>query len=399
MPDPAPRLDTAASGTRAAVRLRLRFAPEGLAEDLARLCAAPWTPHFNTDLYHGDWRGIALRAPAGAAHAIDALHNAPGCERFVDQPLFARCPHLKAAVDSLACEVTAVRLLRLAPGARIAEHRDHALGEAYGELRLHLPVVTNPEVDFRVLGVRVCMRPGELWYVDASEPHAVSNTGATARVHLVIDCRHNDWLAAQLSQGEVWVSAGPAPPSVPATAPGGGAKCVHGGDDLTAQIVAFLREIGLHVSLCALPETTFLPGIAIEAGGLRVDPARLCHPGDLLHEAGHLAVMPPEDRHRQGARVSNDPAQEMMAIAWSWAAVTHLGLAPAVVFHAGAYRGDAQWLIDTYSAGTFIALPMLQWVGMTADPARAEALGIAPYPHMRRWLRDTAGTPDDGAAA
>ncbi|TVT78781.1 MAG: hypothetical protein FHP92_00405 [Denitromonas halophila] len=165
-------------------------------------------------------------------------------------------------------------------------------------------------------------------------------------------------------------------------------------DDMTPRILAFLLRIGVPVSTADLPGKSFLPGIEIEAGGLRVDPSRLRYPGDLLHEAGHLAVLPPDQRCQQGAEVSNDPAQEMMAIAWSWAALTHLALSPEVVFHADGYKGDAQWLIDTYSSGTFIALPMLQWIGLSADPSHAEALGIAPYPHMIRWLREEDATHD-----
>lgn len=378
-----------------ALRLGLQFAPEGLARDLARLQASPWTPHFNTDLYHGDWSGLALRAPAGARHAVEVLHNAPGLTDFADLPVLARCPHFKAVVDALACEVSAVRLLRLAPGARIAEHRDHDLGHAFGEVRLHLPIVTNAAVDFRVAGARVIMRPGELWYIDASEPHAVRNDGAAARVHLVVDCHLNDWLEAQLQAAEPAPAAAESAhaPAV-SEAMAGWPRVSHEPDDITPRILAFLRRIGVRVSTEDLPGKSFLPGIEIEAGGLRVDPSRLRYPGDLLHEAGHLAVLPPDQRCQQGAEVSNDPAQEMMAIAWSWAALTHLALSPEVVFHADGYKGDAQWLIDTYSSGTFIALPMLQWIGLSADPSHAEALGIAPYPHMIRWLREEDATHD-----
>ena len=60
---------------------------------------------------------------------------------------------------------------------------------------------------------------------------------------------------------------------------------------LTQRIAEFLRSIGLPVRAGAIPDATFLPGIHMERGGLVADEARLCYPGDLLHEAGHLAVM------------------------------------------------------------------------------------------------------------
>ena len=179
---------------RAALRLSLRFEPTGLQDDLAQILGEAWTRHFNADLYRGDWSGVALRAPSDAAHAIDALHNAPGATRFSDLPILEHSPHFRAVMDRLDCELSSVRLLRLGPGAVIDEHTDHQLGWGHGEARLHLPVCSNPSVDFRVEGEHIDMRPGELWYIDASRPHAVRNSGDEARVHMVIDCRVNPWL-------------------------------------------------------------------------------------------------------------------------------------------------------------------------------------------------------------
>jgi hypothetical protein len=118
-----------------------------------------------------------------------------------------------------------------------------------------------------------------------------------------------------------------------------------------------------------------------------VDQARLKYPGDLLHEAGHLAVKPEEERRQSGSDAGNDPAEEMMAIAWSFAALVHLQLSPEIVFHADGYRGGSQALIDNFTQGHTFGVPMLQWLGMTADQQQAKRLGIAPYPQMIRWLR------------
>jgi hypothetical protein len=38
------------------------------------------------------------------------------------------------------------------------------------------------------------MSPGELWYLNVSQPHRVWNKGPAARTHLVIDCAVNQWL-------------------------------------------------------------------------------------------------------------------------------------------------------------------------------------------------------------
>lgn len=104
-------------------------------------------------------------------------------------------------------------------------------------------------------------------------------------------------------------------------------------------IVGFLRRIGLVVDERTLAGPTFLPGIRVERGGLVFDPYRLAHPGDLLHEAGHLAVVPPGQRAAMDGAIDADPGEEMAAIAWSWAAAQDLGLAPEALFHADGYKG------------------------------------------------------------
>lgn len=157
---------------------------------------------------------------------------------------------------------------------------------------------------------------------------------------------------------------------------------------LTGALAAFLAEIGLDVRTGDVGEQTFLPGIKVDHGGLLVDEARLKYPGDLLHEAGHLAVMPPERRSRAHINVGQKAAEEIMAIAWSYAALVHLRLNPEVVFHPDGYRGGSQALIENFASGRTVGVPMLQWVGMTLDGRRAAETGGAPYPAMIKWLRD-----------
>jgi len=158
------------------------------------------------------------------------------------------------------------------------------------------------------------------------------------------------------------------------------------GDPILAAIVAFLREIGLGVRFGTLDGGTVLPGIEVQAGTLVVDEKRLAHPGDLLHEAGHLAVMPPDGRAAAQGAVGADGGDEMGAIAWSYAAAVHLGLDPAVVFHAEGYRGGAAALAQGFTDGALLGVPILQWLGMSAEPRQAAALNRAPYPAMTRWL-------------
>lgn len=156
---------------------------------------------------------------------------------------------------------------------------------------------------------------------------------------------------------------------------------------LTGKIVAFLREIGLPVEAADLTTPSFLPGILIKDGGMLVDEGKLLYPGDLLHEGGHLAVKPAAKRGSAKPDVSKNMGDEIAAICWSYAALTHLGLDPAVVFHPHGYKGASQNLIDNYTQGFAPGLPLLQWMGLTLDEKNAREQNLPPYPHMIRWLR------------
>ena len=155
-------------------------------------------------------------------------------------------------------------------------------------------------------------------------------------------------------------------------------------DPLVGRIVAFLRRIGIPVEVATLEDGTFLPGVVVADGGLRVDPSRLSWPGDLLHEAGHVAVGDPT---RRDDGVSDDPGEEMAALAWSFAAATHLGLDPSVPFHDGGYRGGGKALAENFSQGGYVGVPILAMWGLTLEPHRATVGGPSPYPHMLAWRR------------
>jgi hypothetical protein len=163
-----------------------------LQADLARIMTDEYVPHFNTAYFEGDWSAVPLRSVGGSATGIYPDPTAKN--EFADTPLLARCPCVREVLNALPCPHQAVRFLRLKAGSSIKEHRDHELGFEDGEVRLHIPVITNSGVEFVLNGVRVIMNEGECWYLNVNLPHRVANRGATDRIHLVIDCVVNDWL-------------------------------------------------------------------------------------------------------------------------------------------------------------------------------------------------------------
>jgi hypothetical protein len=153
----------------------------------------------------------------------------------------------------------------------------------------------------------------------------------------------------------------------------------------TRALVRFVSGVGIAVERCNLPEPTFLPGIAIRRGALLIDETRLAYPGDVLHEAGHIAVTTPDKRH--GDEFAPDAGEELASIAWSYAALRALGLDPAILFHPAGYKAAAANIVENFGAGRYFGVPLLACWGMTVDPSRHRAGEPAPFPHMLRWLR------------
>ena len=150
-------------------------------------------------------------------------------------------------------------------------------------------------------------------------------------------------------------------------------------------------SVGLPVRAAAIATSTFLPGMTIVNGELVIDERQLKYPGDLLHEAGHLAVTTPELRANLNGNVAdgdhNDGGNEIAAQAWSYAAAIHLEIDPAIVFHPHGYKGSSEALLAAFQNHPCPGLPLLQWYGLTADRNRAAELGVPPFPHMIRWIR------------
>ena len=158
-------------------------------------------------------------------------------------------------------------------------------------------------------------------------------------------------------------------------------------EPITAKITHFLTEIGIAVRPANLTGPCILPGIRIENGVILFDESQLLYPGDLLHEAGHLAVMTTEERQQSGSDTGDNGGFEIAAIAWSYAAALHLAIDPAIVFHANGYKGGGEFIVENFSGEHYIGVPVLQWIGMTLEPKNAKLQGVAPYPHMLRWKR------------
>jgi hypothetical protein len=162
--------------------------------------------------------------------------------------------------------------------------------------------------------------------------------------------------------------------------------------DILNLITDFIETIGIKTYRQTLEKDTFLPGLLIDKGSIYIDPDKLLYPGDVLHEAGHIAVVPSADRMQLSADLiatrKDRNAEEMMAIAWSYAACMHINIDPYIVFHENGYKGGGKDIADEFGKGRYFGVSMLQYAGMTADPKMSGNSGSAVFPLMAKWLRD-----------
>lgn len=112
---------------------------------------------------------------------------------FTPNSRLLELPYFHEVYKTFDCEKETFRVHELLPGAVINRHHDVGLNYENGSLRLHIPIITNPEVKMIVNGEHIKMLPGEVWYLDFDLPHEVTNHSSQSRVHLIMDCLSNEW--------------------------------------------------------------------------------------------------------------------------------------------------------------------------------------------------------------
>ncbi|WP_422006605.1 aspartyl/asparaginyl beta-hydroxylase domain-containing protein [Roseivirga pacifica] len=175
------------------IKLPFQFDVERLLADLKTAEAkVDWISHFVKDNYEGDWSVIPLTAQKGRDHPILMASAIPGDKDFIPTPFLEACPYFQEVIDRFKTKYCSIRLMKLAVGSEIKEHKDFDLD--LDEVRLHIPLITHADVAFYVNNDRVNMESGECWYLRLSDPHRVVNNSQIDRVHLVMDFELNDWL-------------------------------------------------------------------------------------------------------------------------------------------------------------------------------------------------------------
>jgi hypothetical protein len=186
--------------------------------DVAPLLAAiereapQFAPHYSAYNKRKSWSAVALRGFGGTLFDIEKpaemskawkLEHAEHLKyECLDTILRAALPEVEPILEALGGQpFQRIRLMKLSHGqgelSRHADITDKEAGTADGKImRLHVPIVTNPAVEFTswdIFGVpRVNhFEQGQAFYLDTRKAHKAINGGPNDRIHLVVDCIAN----------------------------------------------------------------------------------------------------------------------------------------------------------------------------------------------------------------
>lgn len=162
--------------TRPFLKLPLQFDAAALEREVRALSASAWVPHPTG--FEGN-EAVRLVTPNG--EPTDELDGKMG----PTEQLLAM-PYVQQIMGELGGVWGRSRLMGLRAGGEVPQHVDsHYYWRTHW--RIHIPVITNPQVLFSCGGETIHMEPGECWLFDSFRWHRVVNGGTEQRVHLVLD--------------------------------------------------------------------------------------------------------------------------------------------------------------------------------------------------------------------
>src|SRR5882724_7888923 len=157
-------------------RLSVRFDADRMREEIERISSSAWAEHPNGNPGNSSIRLISVNGEEN-----DEVNG-----RMAMTPHLAQSPYLRQILGSFGVVWGRSRLMRLAPGASVPQHADINY-HWFTRVRLHIPIVTEPEVRFFCGDEAVHMAAGEAWLFDNWRLHRVENAGRRERIHLVAD--------------------------------------------------------------------------------------------------------------------------------------------------------------------------------------------------------------------
>lgn len=175
-------------------RLPFRFDVARLQEEIAGFAEDAWVRHPNNLPGNSALRLITVN---GGENDDVAGPMAP-------TPHLLQAPYLQQVLSSFGVVWSRSRLMKLGPASTVPEHTDINY-HWFHRVRLHIPIMTTPDVSFHCGDEQVHMAAGESWIFDNWRVHKVENPSNQTRIHLVADTTGNGqfWQMVRAAQAGV----------------------------------------------------------------------------------------------------------------------------------------------------------------------------------------------------
>ncbi len=157
-------------------RLPVRFDVHRLRAEVAALPDSAWAMHPNEIKGNSSLRLISVNG--GENDDVDGA--------MLPTPHLVQSPYIRQVLASFGVVWSRSRLLKLSPFASVPQHADINY-HWFTRVRLHIPIVTHPDVRFFCGNEAVHMAGGEAWIFDNWRLHRVENPVDAERIHLVAD--------------------------------------------------------------------------------------------------------------------------------------------------------------------------------------------------------------------
>jgi len=158
------------------IRLPFTFDAKRLADEVSNLPESAWMVHPTR--MSGNSAVALLSRDGGDNDDFDGAMR--------ETPHLHACPYTRQVIASFGEVFGRSRFMKLAAGAEVAQHVDFNY-HWYTRVRIHIPVITNPQVTFYCADQNTHMKAGECWIFNSWRRHRVTNESDADRVHLVID--------------------------------------------------------------------------------------------------------------------------------------------------------------------------------------------------------------------
>lgn len=175
------------------IQLPVQFDAALLADEMRALGEAAWRPHPQKFAGNFALPLISVEGDPDSDSVAGPMRPTP----YLDA-----CPGMRDVLAQLGAVWGRTRLMKLDPHAEVALHADTNYYWCE-RVRVHVPILTQPDVRFMCGEAEVNMAPGECWIFDTWRPHKVVHANGHERVHLVADTVGSERFWELANQGRV----------------------------------------------------------------------------------------------------------------------------------------------------------------------------------------------------